>query len=159
MFKLIVLELLPFSLTTYLDVCGGSSSTWLEFLKARFFLWKTSGALQHWLSYLRRCEGIKVSFPSSALTPAPITGGAGAHVWTISSYLVMRTLLKGILYPNTFKFCKWQRWEGKLNFKKSKIITISEDLLLYILNINSVCNCEAFTMWGGICTGRCTKGF
>ena len=44
------------------------------------------------------------------------------------------TLLTGILYQNTFKFPKVPRWTGKLNFKKSKNISIVSLVLLPLIN-------------------------
>lgn len=44
------------------------------------------------------------------------------------------TFLTGILYQNTFKFPKVPRWEGKLNFKKSKNISIVSLVLLPLSN-------------------------
>lgn len=48
------------------------------------------------------------------------------------------TFLTGILYQNTFKLPKVPRWEGKLNFKKSKNISIVSLVLLRLSN--PICN-------------------
>lgn len=92
---------------------------------------KISWIFRSWLSSLyssTECETIKVSFLFPTQTAATISEEAGVDAWTIlalkrTDHLVM-TFLTGILYQNTFKFPKVPRWKGKLNFKKSKNISI-----------------------------------
>lgn len=105
------------------------------------FLKKISLIFRSWLSSLyssTECETIKVSFLFPTQTAATISEEAGVDACTIlalkrTDRLVM-TFLTGILYQNTFKFPKVPRWEGKLNFKKSKNISIVSLVLLFLIN-------------------------
>ena len=102
---------------------------------------KDKWIFRSWLSSLdssTECETIKVSFLFPAQTAATISEEAGVDAWTIlalkrTGHLEM-TLLTGILYQNTFKFPKVPRWTGKLNFKKSKNISIVSLVLLPLIN-------------------------
>lgn len=100
-----------------------------------------------WLSSLyssTECETIKVSFLFPTQTAATISEEAGVDAWTIlalkrTGRLVM-THLTGILYQNTFKFPKVPRWTGKLNFKKSKNISVVSLVLLPLIQYTIIWN-------------------
>lgn len=115
------------------------------------FLQKIRWIFRSWLSSLcscTECETIKVSFLFPTQTAATISEEAGVDAWTIlalkrTDRLVM-TFLTGILYQNTFKFPKVPRWEGKLNFKKSKNISIVSLVLLPLAN--PICNYKNYNV-------------
>lgn len=121
----------------------------LTFFQTRRWIFRS------WLSSLcssTECETIKVSFLFPTQTAATISEEAGVDAWTIlalkrTDRLVM-TFLTGILYQNTFKFPKVPRWEGKLNFKRSKNISIV--LLVLLLLTNPICNYKNYDFKGDI---------
>lgn len=115
------------------------------------FLQKVSGVFKSWLSSLHsstKCETIKVSFLFPAQTAATLSEEAGVDGWTILALKrtdrLLMTFLPGILYQNTFKFPKVPRWDGKLNFKKCKNISIVSLVFLPFTNLN--CNYKNIIM-------------